>query len=476
MIEDIQFSTGGVIPDYIRLSKKALERAIIKLEDGLQGIEYKANSVGSSRGDYPFITFSFGEDTDNMYSRLIAEAILKVRKNGQGKKGKKKCVLFPKLVFLYVEEKHGEGKPYEYLYDKAVECSAKCMYPDFLSLSGEGYVPEMYKKYGKIVSNMGCRAFLSPWFKRGGMYPADEHDEPVFIGRANLGAISLNLIMIYQKAVEEGKEFYEVLDYYLEMIRQLHIRTYNYLAKMKASINPVGFCEGGFYNGYLNPSDTIEEVIKTWTLSFGFTALNELQQLHNQKSLVQDNSFAKEVLTYINKKVDQYKEEDGKLYAIYGTPAESLCGKQIVQFRKKYGIIKNVSDKEYVSNSFHCHVSENITGMEKQDRENQLYHLSKGGCITYCKYPMGYNIKAIKTLIRRAMRLGLYHGVNLSLSFCDDCGHQSTSSLEGSCPHCGSENLTQIERMNGYLSYSRIKGDTRLNEAKMAEISQRVSM
>ena len=187
MVEDMNYTTGGSIPDYKRLSKRALDKAIVMLEDGLQGIEYKANSVGSSRGDYPFITFSFGEDTDNMYSRLVAEAILKVRKNGQGKKGKKKCVLFPKLVFLYVEEKHGEGQPYEYLYDRAIECSAKAMYPDYLSLSGEGYVPEMYKKYGKIVSCMGCRAFLSPWFKRGGMYPADEHDEPVFIGRANIG-------------------------------------------------------------------------------------------------------------------------------------------------------------------------------------------------------------------------------------------------------------------------------------------------
>lgn len=155
MIEDIQFSTGGVIPDYKRLSKRALERAITKLNDGLQGIEYKANSVGSSRGDYPFITFTLGEDTNNPYSVLVAEAILRVRKKGQGKKGKKKCVLFPKLVFLYVEEKHGEGKPFEHLYDRAIECSAKCMYPDYLSLSGESYVSKTYKKYGKVISPMG---------------------------------------------------------------------------------------------------------------------------------------------------------------------------------------------------------------------------------------------------------------------------------------------------------------------------------
>lgn len=322
----------------------------------------------------------------------------------------------------------------------------------------------------------GCRAFLSPWFERGGMKPADESDTPVYIGRANLGAISLNLIMIYQKAKEENKDFYEVLDYYLEMIRKLHIRTYDYIADMKASINPTGFCEGGFYGGNLGLHDRIEPVIKTWTLSFGITALNELQEIHNHKSLVEDNSFAKEVLTYINKKVDEFKEKDGKLYAIYGTPAESLCGKQIQQFRKKYGIIKGVSDREYVSNSFHCHVTENITGMEKQDKENELYHLCKGGCITYCKYPMGYNHNAIKTLVRRGMKYGMYHGVNLSLSFCNNCGTQYTSKIGDECLVCGSTDITEISRMNGYLSFSKIKGDTRLNDSKMVEIKDRVSM
>lgn len=148
---DVDIETNSKLKE--RIKKKALKKTRIQLEDGIQGIEYKANSVGSSRGDYPFITFSFGEDTNNPYSVMVAEAILKVRKKGQGQKGKKKCVLFPKLVFLYVDWKHGEKMPFEYLYDKAIECSAVCMYPDYLSLTGEqGYVSEIYKKYGKIVS------------------------------------------------------------------------------------------------------------------------------------------------------------------------------------------------------------------------------------------------------------------------------------------------------------------------------------
>ena len=118
---------------------------------------------------------------------MATEVILKVRMNGQGKKGFKKPVLFPKLTFLYDKNLHGEGKELEYLFDIAIDCSSKCMYPDFLSLTGEGYIPSMYKKYGKVVSLMGCRASLSPWYINGGMKPKDENDEPVFVGRFNVG-------------------------------------------------------------------------------------------------------------------------------------------------------------------------------------------------------------------------------------------------------------------------------------------------
>ena len=196
--------------------------------------------------------------------------------------------------------------------------------------------------------------------------------------------------------------------------------------------------------------------------------------LYNGKSLVEDGSFALEVLEYINKEVIRFKEEDGNLYAIYGPPAENLCGLQVKQFRAKYGIVEGVSDREYVSNSFHCHVTEDITPIQKQNLEYRFWELSNGGKIQYVKYPIDYNIPAIKTLVRRAMEMGFYEGVNLSLAYCDDCGHQE---LEMDvCPKCGSKNLTKIDRMNGYLSYSRVHGDTRLNDAKMAEIAERKSM
>lgn len=444
-----------------------------EMEQGFQGWEYKFNSVSSSRGDYPFITVTAGTVTSE-YGKLATIKMLEVRKNGQGKKEHKKPVLFPKIVFLYDEKLHGPGGPLEDVFEAGIDCSSKTMYPDWLSLTGEGYVSGIYKKYGKIISPMGCRAFLSPWYERGGMEPADENDTPVFVGRFNIGAISLHLPMILAKARQEARDFYEVLDYYLELIRQLHLRTYDYLGELKASTNPLAYCEGGFYGGHLGLYDKIKPLLKAATASFGITALNEMQQLYNKKSLVEDGQFAVDVLQHINDKINEYKKEDGRLYAIYGTPAENLCGVQIKQFRNKYGIVENVSDREYVSNSFHCHVTEDITPIQKQDLEGRFWNLSNGGKIQYVKYPINYNREAIRSLVRRAMAKGFYEGVNLSLAYCDDCGHEELSM--DVCPVCGSTNLTKIDRMNGYLSYSRVKGDTRLNEAKMAEIAERKSM
>ena len=466
-----------VDPDWEKADERAEQYAMDKVrrdfEQGWQGIEYKLNTVGSSRGDYPFVTVTLGLGT-GLFEKMASISLLNVHRTGQGRPGNKKPVLFPKIVFLYDENLHGVGCPSEDVFEAGVACSSKTMYPDWLSMTGKGYISSMYKRYGKVISPMGCRAFLSPWYERGGMHPADDEDVPVFVGRFNIGAVSLHLPMILAKARSESRDFYEVLDYYLEMIRGLHKRTYEYLGAMKASTNPLAYCEGGFYGGHLKPQERIKKLLKPMTASFGITALNELQELYNGKSIAEDGQFALEVLEYINQKVNEFKEEDGWLYAIYGTPAESLCGLQVEQFRKMYGIVENVSDRPYVSNSFHCHVTEDLTPIQKQDLEGRFWELCNGGKIQYVRYPIDYNIDAIKSLIRRAMDLGYYEGVNLSLAYCDDCGHQE---LEMDvCPVCGSRNLTKIDRMNGYLSYSRVHGDTRLNAAKMAEIAERKSM
>ncbi len=162
------------------------------------------------------------------------------------------------------------------------------------------------------------------------------------------------------------------------------------------------------------------------------------------------------------------------MHAIYGTPAESLCGLQVEQFRKIYGIVENVSDRPYVSNSFHCHVSEEMSPVEKQDKEHRFWNYFNGGKIQYVRYPLSYNEEAIRSLVLRAMDLGFYEGVNLALCYCEDCGYQQVEM--DICPKCGSSMITKIDRMNGYLGFTRVHGKTRYNDAKNAEIADRKSM
>lgn len=454
--------------------KWAFEKTTRDAEQGFQGWEMKFNSVASSRGDYPFTSVSFGLGTDRFES-MLSSVCLKVRKNGQGKQGFKHPVLFPKLSFFYDENLHGEGKELEWLFDEAIDCSRKAMYPDYISCTGDGYGPSIYKKYGITISRMGCRANLSPWYERGGMEPADENDKPVYEGRFNLGAISLHFPMIVAKAQQENRDFYEVLTYYLDLCRAIHKRTFSYLSHKKAGTNPLGFCQGGFLNGNFDPEQELgEDFLRPMTMSFGITALNEASVMYNGKSIAEDNTFAIDVLKFINEYADKYKKEDNILYAIYGTPAESLCGLQIEQFRKKYGIVKGVSDRPYTSNSFHCGVWEDISPVQKQDIEYPMFHLCNGGNIQYCRYTTDYNVEAMKTLVRRAMKMGFYEGINLQLDYCEDCGASFIDKDE--CPKCGSKNITRIERMNGYLGYSKVKGRTMYADHKLAEFKDRKSM
>lgn len=626
--------------------KFAFEKVKREYEQGFQSWEMKFNSVASSRGDYPFTALTFGLGKSR-FETLCSSCAMKVRKEGQGKSGFKHPVLFPKLSFFYDEEIHGEGKEFEWLFLEAIDCSSKSMYPDFISVSGDGYAPSIYKKYGIAISRMGCidynekitiadnlsgthnstisigtffdsiknnkksiqytnkpdtdhavseihtkdidyidlelidiayyvkdidasfvkikkimknknvndwlsiklnngqiltvtsdhpfiingheilaknlnigdvlisdtnesivislinaldihmdsydietesgtfvfsgiqshncRANLSPWFKRGGMEPADENDTPVYNGRFNLGAISINFPMIAMKAKKEDRDFFEILTFYLDMAREIHKRTFDYISHKKAGINPLGFCQNGFYGGNKDPDEELgEDFLRPMTLSFGIMGLNEASVVATGKHIHEDNSWAVSVMEFINEYANKYKKEDNLLYAIYGTPGESLCHTQIEQFRKKYGIVKDVSDHEYTTNSFHCNVRANITPIEKQDAEYPLFHLCNGGNIQYVRYRLPYNKEAMITLVRRAMKMGFYEGVNYELNWCEKCGHSFVDN--DNCPKCGSSDITRVERMNGYLSYSNIRGKTMYSDHKLKEFKERVSM
>ena len=621
-----------------------------ELEDGAIECEMRLNSSTTARGDFVFSSLSFGL-SDDTFGQMISSVFLKVRRTGVGT-ADHIPVLFPKLTFMYDESLHGEGKELEWLFLEAVECTKRSQYPDFLSMTGDGYAPSIYKKYGVTISRMGCvegksqviyrdvygdihecyieemwehlskcfpvlsqeslgyssgvyidlhgvsildkdgfvncsriikntqnpkwfrvslsdgkslvctadhpwttwfgdvsqvtqtkdlvpgdvvesfidlpsytedndivsgsysvhhveiesvellnmvdvsydvttdsehfycsgirshncRANLSPWYERGGIEPADENDRPVYEGRWNMGAISLNFPMIVRKSQVEHTDFWDELTYYLDLCRKIHIRTLEYFSHKKAGINPLIFCEGGGYGGHLKETDEIgRDTLKPCTVSFGIAALNEATMMYNGKSLYEDKAqFAEEILRFINDYATKYKKEDGILYAIYGTPAETLCALQVKQFRKKYGVIKGVSDRKYMSNSFHVHVSEDITPMEKMEVEYKCFHLCNGGNIIYNRFGSDYNTEAYVTLIREAMKRGFYYGCNISKNYCCTCGSEFLD--EDKCPVCGSEDLVRISRVCGYLGYERVHGDTRMNAGKRAEIDDRKCM
>ena len=420
-----------------------------------ESIEHSLHMINNT-----FITFSFGVDTDR-FAKMIAKAILQVRRAGLGTKGVP--AVFPKLVFLYTDKLHGAGNELEDLFKEAVSTSSKCMYPDYLSLD-EGYLGEMYHQYGKIVSPMGCRAFLSRL--------DDENGIPYFTGRANLGAITLNLPRFAIQAKGDKEVFYKLMEENFHKAVKVHQFTFNKMRKVKAKTNPLLFVHGGCATR-LKPEDTIEKAIETFTYSIGYIGLEEVTQALLGKSLHEYPELAEEILLFLQKLIDDAKKETGLKIAMYSTPAESLCFKFLKADRQRFGVIEGVTDKEYYTNSYHCCVTAKLDADVKQEIESRLFHIAQGGRIVYNEFPHTRNLKAISQCIRYAMKQGLYYGVNLQLDTCLGCGHQDE--IDTTCPECGSTNILKINRICGYLGYSSNElGANMINNGKYDEVKRRV--
>lgn len=440
------------------------------IEQEFQGLEYSLATISSSRGDFCFVSLTFGKDKTR-WARMISEEILKVRKNGQGPN--KVPSVFPKLIFLYDSRVHETGRDLEYLFDLAIDCTSKASYPDYLSLEPGSNIGDYYQKTGYAISPMGCRAFLSP--------ASDPDTGEPSIYRCNLGPISLNLPMIYYKSVIEGKDFFEVFDYYLEMVRGINKRTVKYLSNLKASSSPLVFMEGGLDGGTLKADESVKPVFDRATISFGYIGLSEVGYMYNGKMLHEDQEFPLKVLKYMSDKISEFKKIDKISYASpYGTPAESWASYSCDKFKKIYGDIPGVTDHGYFTNSFHVCVRADITPIEKMDIEQKFFEYSAGGRISHIKVPDIKNKKGIKDLVKYGMNKGLYLGVNFAEDHCDDCGEtfvgDDTKDIH-TCPSCGSNNITMIRRLCGYLGYYKTSnGKTRINDGKRREIQERKNM
>lgn len=432
------------------------------IRQGIESVEHRLNTINNSNGQTSFTTFSFGLSVSK-YGRMIIKALLDVRNEGLGEN--KVTAIFPKFVFLVRDEinKNKDSINHD-LYLESLKVSMRRMYPDYLSLNS-GYLGEVYDKYGKAISPMGCRSFLNLWF--------NEKGEAVFVGRANCGVVSLNLVRYAIKSNGDVFKFYELIDKYLEMAINIHLYKFEKLRKQKASSNPLFFTQGGCHMR-LDPEDCIEEVIRTFSWSIGFIGLDEVSRYFTGYGISRNidnknnSKFVKKILEYLNYKIDQYKEKYGLLFSLYGTPAESMCYRLLQLDREEFGEIRGVTDKNYYTNSFHIRVGDKINGIQKQKIESELFHLCKGGRIVYNEYPNNKNFEAIKSSVDFAMNLGLYKGINMQLDSCLDCNFEGEF-IGGKCSKCGSKNILEVNRVCGYLGYKN-----RMNKGKLSEIEDRV--
>ena len=444
--------------------KLATERTLREIEKGYIGFETKINTISNSLGQTPFTTITFGMDTD-YWAREISKIILKVRYDGIDKDGT--TVVFPKLVFLSRKEiNRNVDSPNYDLYLQAIETSKKRMYPDYLSLDGENNnLAEIYEESGKIVSPMGCRAYLGKFY-----HP--ETGEMVITGRNNIGAVSLNLPKIAIESNKDKEKFFELIDKYSQVVWDIHDWSFEKIAKSKGSTNPLLFCEGGSWMsvGY---DEEIRPIVKASTASIGYVGLNEASEYLFGESITHKQGFGLDVVRYLKDKwVDGENGKHEFIPALYSTPAESLVYRFQKMNREQYGTISNVTDREYMTNSFHVHVAEDISSIEKIYKESPYHKYATGGRITFAEYPDGIDNRVLKDCVDYAMDLGLYNGVNIVSSSCPECSHQGDFLDE--CPKCFNKDITTVTRACGYLSFSKIKGDTRYNFGKQAEIRERV--
>ena len=450
-----------------------LEKAVNKLlkkelEAGVQTIQYQINTLMTTNGQSPFVTLFLEIPEGDEYEEeiaLIIEEILKQRIQGiKNEKGVYVTPSFPKLVYVLDEHNCLKGGKYDHITKLAGKCSAKRLYPDYISAKK---MREIYE--GNVFSPMGCRSFLSPWKDENGQYK--------FEGRFNMGVVSLNLPQIGILAKNEN-DVWRILDERLELCKEALLCRYNALKGTKSDVSPIHWQHGGIAR--LEKGETIDKLLENGyaTISLGYIGLYELTKLVTGKSHTEPGGteFALKVIKRLREATDSWKKETGLGFGLYGTPAESLCYRFAKLDKAKFGIIEDVTDKGYYTNSYHVDVREEIDAFSKLKFESQFQPISSGGCISYIEIPnMNHNIEAMYELIKFFYENIQYAEFNTKSDYCHCCGFDGeikiNEELQWECPQCGNKNKDKMNvtrRTCGYL------GDNFWNEGKTKEIGCRV--
>ena len=466
--KQIKDAVGDAI-DEKSLEKLVNDRLKEELKSGVQTIQYQINTLMTTNGQSPFVTLFLYLDKDDEYieeNAMIIEEILNQRIAGiKNEKGVYITPAFPKLVYVLDEHNCLKGGKYDYITELAVKCSAKSMYPDYISAK------KMRENYeGNVFSPMGCRSFLAPWKDENGNYK--------FEGRFNQGVVSINLPQIGIIAKGDEEKFWKLLDERLDLCFEALMCRHEACKKIISDVSPVHWQYGALAR--LEKGEPIEKLLYGGysSISLGYIGLYEVTKLMKGVSHTtpEGEEFALRVMKRLRKATDDWKAQTNIGFALYGTPAESLCYRFARIDKERFGTIEDITDKGYYTNSYHVDVREEIDAFKKFDFESQFQRISSGGAISYVEIPnMRHNLPALKELVKYIYDHIQYAEFNTKSDYCHVCGYDGEIKInednEWECPQCGNKDHSKMNvtrRTCGYL------GENFWNEGKTKEIKSRV--
>ena len=451
------------------IEKLVQDRLKDELKSGVQTIQYQINTLMTTNGQSPFVTLFLNLDENNEYieeNAMIVEEILRQRLEGiKNEKGVYVTPAFPKLIYVLDENNCLKGGKYDYITKLAVKCSAKRMYPDYISAK------KMRENYeGNVFSCMGCRSFLSPWKDENGNYK--------FEGRFNQGVVSINLPQIGILAKGNEEVFWKLMDERLQLCFEALMCRHNALKGTLSDVSPIHWQYGAIAR--LDKGEKIDPLLYGGysTMSLGYIGLYEVTKLMKGVSHTDPvgEEFALRVMNHMKEATDRWRDETNIGFSLYGTPAESLCYRFARIDLEKFGEIKDITDKGYYTNSYHVDVREKIDAFSKFSFESQFQKISSGGSISYVEIPnMRHNLEALEEVVKFIYDNIQYAEFNTKSDYCHVCGYDGeikiNDDLEWECPQCGNKDHSKMKvtrRTSGYL------GEKFRNVGKTKEINARV--
>ena len=451
------------------IEKLVQNRLKDELKSGVQTIQYQINTLMTTNGQSPFVTLFLNLDENNEYieeNAMIVEEILRQRLEGiKNEKGVYVTPAFPKLIYVLDENNCLKGGKYDYITKLAVKCSAKRMYPDYISAK------KMRENYeGNVFSCMGCRSFLSPWKDENGNYK--------FEGRFNQGVVSINLPQIGILAKGNEEVFWKLMDERLQLCFEALMCRHNALKGTLSDVSPIHWQYGAIAR--LDKGEKIDPLLYGGysTMSLGYIGLYEVTKLMKGVSHTDPvgEEFALRVMNHMKEATDRWRDETNIGFSLYGTPAESLCYRFARIDLEKFGEIKDITDKGYYTNSYHVDVREKIDAFSKFSFESQFQKISSGGSISYVEIPnMRHNLEALEEVVKFIYDNIQYAEFNTKSDYCHVCGYDGeikiNDDLEWECPQCGNKDHSKMNvtrRTCGYL------GENFWNVGKTKEINARV--